>query len=135
MKHRVKNICVYGLLIGLVLLIDLPILNMIGVSFKGSREIMMNNDLFPRKPTLENYIGVFEKSNILQYLKNSFFVAVVVTVLTSIVAALAGYAISRYQRKYRVLGMYSRVLLVMQMFPTILMLIPLFIIFIITDFL
>lgn len=129
MKTKIKTSGTYVLLILLVTIINLPVINMFGVSLKGPEEIMTNNGLFPRNPTFANFTGVFEKSNILLYFKNSFFVACVVTVLTAIVAALAGYAISRYKRKYRWLNQYGNLLLIMQMFPTILMLIPLFIIF------
>ena len=44
-------------------------------------------------------------------------------------AVLAGYALSRFTHKIRVFGLYSRLLIVLQMFPIILLLIPLFIIF------
>lgn len=129
MKCKLKKACVYIGLILLIFLIDLPVINMVGVSLKSSKEIMTNNSLFPKNPTLENFIGVIEKSNFLLYLKNSFVVAVVVTLLTAVVASLAGYALSRFVRKYRILGLYSNFLLIVQMFPTILMLIPLFVIF------
>lgn len=129
MKAKIKTSGTYFLLILLVVVVDLPIINMLGVSLKSAAEIMTNNSLFSKKPTLESYIGVFEKSNILLYFKNSFVTAAAVTILTAIVAALAGYAISRYRKKYKMLDRYSNVLLVMQMFPTILMLIPLFVIF------
>jgi len=42
---------------------------------------------------------------------------------------MAGYAISRYKHELKILKLYSKILLVIQMFPTMLMLIPLFIIF------
>ena len=129
MKNKIKTTALYVFLGISVFLINLPILNMIGVAFKSNSEIMTNNGLFPKQPTLTNFIEVFKKSNYFLYLRNSIIVALTVTLLTMLVASMAGYAMSRYIRKYKVLKTYSKMLLIMQMFPTVLMLIPLFIIF------
>jgi ABC-type glycerol-3-phosphate transport system permease component len=55
-------------------------------------------------------------------------VAVIGTIISIFCAATAGYALSRYHQRRFVSG-YSRALMMVQMFPLILALIPLFIIF------
>jgi len=63
-NYKMKKIFVYLALIVLIIVIDIPVINMIGVSLKSSKEIMTNNGLLPHNPTL---------INLLMYLINQTF--------------------------------------------------------------
>jgi ABC-type glycerol-3-phosphate transport system permease component len=76
---------------------------------------------------LENYYFLNTKTKFWLQFKNSVIVAFYGTGFSIVIAAFAGYAISRY-RSFILTG-FSRSLLMLQMFPVILVLIPLFIMF------
>lgn len=71
------------------------------------------------------YVKLFTTTvNFLQAMKNSFIVASLTTILTLLVATMAAYAFSRYRFKGR--KMLMSVFLCNNMFPTVLLLIPLY---------
>ena len=112
---------------GLAIVINAPILLMIANSFQTTDEMMASRSVLPQHATVANYTFLFARTNFVTFFANSFFIAAVSTVLTVIGAGLAGYALSRW--KARLLAGYARALLMVQMFPIIMALIPLFIIF------
>jgi ABC-type glycerol-3-phosphate transport system permease component len=115
-----------ALLLGVVIVVDLPIIMMILNSLRGTSEIL-SGGLLPHAPSLANYQYLIERTPFWTYFGNSVLVAFGATVITIVVASLAGYALSRYRA--RAISGYSRLLLLVQMFPLILTLIPLFILF------
>ena len=78
------------------------------------------------QPTLENYVKLFTKVNFLDNLINSFLVAcgVVITGLT--LSVTAAYSFSRFRFFGR--GYLMKQFLIVNMFPIVLLIIPLFII-------
>lgn len=127
MKLRKKNLMLL-VLIPLTLMVDFPILFVILNSFKSTSEIMMGTTaLLPKEFTLMNYSAMFMRSDMPMYLVNSLIVTGIGTTLSIIVSAMAGFIISRYN--FILVKGYSNFLLMMQMFPLILSLIPLFILF------
>lgn len=113
-------------LLAIVVVVDLPIIMMILNSLRRTDEIL-SGGLLPRAPSLANYQYLIERTPFWTYFGNSVLVAGGATAMTIVVAALAGYALSRYRG--RAITGYSRLLLLVQMFPLILTLIPLFILF------
>lgn len=128
MKHqKIKKWILFFFLLFIVFLVNLPILGMVLNSFKTNAEILSSAHFFPSKFTLENYLNLGSKTSFWTYFKNSLIVAGVGSSLSIIIAAFAGYALSRYSSKF--MKAYSQSLLMLQMFPIILSLIPLFIMF------
>ncbi|GAA3564095.1 carbohydrate ABC transporter permease [Microlunatus spumicola] len=78
-------------------------------------------------PTLSTFVYIFQSTNILWWLRNSLLVAVTATVLSVVVAAPAGYVLSRGRGK-GVAG-FSLLIFVIQSFPIVVFVIPLFIMF------
>ena len=122
-KSRVRLIAVAAL----ALLINAPILLMVANSFQTTDQMMASHSVIPEHATVANYAFLFARTPFLTFFANSGLVAAVSTLLTLIGAALAGYALSRWNAP--LLAGYARVLLMVQMFPIIMALIPLFIIF------
>jgi ABC-type glycerol-3-phosphate transport system permease component len=112
----------------LVLILDYPIFAVFLNAFKSTSEILTMVSLLPQKPTLENFAYLNERTNFWGFLINSLIVAGIGTCTSIICAATAGYILSRYHM-HRFVSGYSRSLMMVQMFPLILALIPLFIIF------
>ena len=94
-------------------------------SIKTSAELNSVKVIYwPAHPTLEAYRHLFETSNFIKPMKNSLIVAAITTVVSLTVSTLAAYAFSRF----RFAGRKPLMLLFLtnNMFPTVLLLIPLF---------
>lgn len=77
--------------------------------------------------TLENFTYVFANTDVLLWLSNSLGVTLAVVVVSVLVAAPAGYVLSRGRNK--AVSGYSLLLFVIQSLPVITAIIPLFILF------
>ncbi|WP_427051265.1 carbohydrate ABC transporter permease [Paenibacillus sp. TC-CSREp1] len=124
---RLTRTMVYLILLLASLIANLPILTMILNSFKSNSEILTSKSMLPVQWTLSNYQFVNEKSAFWHQFGNSIYVTAVSLLLTIVVGALAGYAISRFTTW--ISGTFSVLLLLLQMFPIILVLLPLFVTF------
>ncbi len=78
----------------------------------------------PKQPTLENYITLFKKTNFFRSMVNSFLVAGVTSIISLLVSILAAYAFARFNFKGKTFFMVS--FLLINMFPPVLLLTPLF---------
>jgi len=100
---------------------------MAGSSLKSDAELFTTiGRLLPKKISLANYDFVWRHTPYVTYLLNSLKVACVTTVLCSLVAIPAGYALARFS--FKGATAYGVFLIMMQMFPAVLLVIPLFII-------
>lgn len=79
---------------------------------------------WPRNITYDNFINLFQKLHFERYFLNSFIVSVSVTALVSVMALIGGYAMSRY--KFKGKTFVYILLLCTQMFPAVVLMIPLF---------
>jgi multiple sugar transport system permease protein len=79
---------------------------------------------WPMSATFESYRKLFFEFNFLQPMFNSFIVASITTILSLFVSVLAAYAFSRYRFKGR--KAFMMLFLTNNMFPTVLLLIPLY---------
>lgn len=79
---------------------------------------------WPQSTTFESYRKLFFDFNFLKPMYNSFIVAFITTVLSLSVSVLAAYAFSRYRFKGR--KAFMILFLTNNMFPTVLLLIPLY---------
>ena len=77
--------------------------------------------------TLENFVRVFTGTDVLTWLGNSLIVALVTVIVAVVVAAPAGYVLSRLRN--RLVSGYSLVLFVVQSLPVVTAAIPLFLTF------
>jgi ABC-type glycerol-3-phosphate transport system permease component len=113
-----------GALLAVVLFTG-PFLYVVMSSFKQPQELNgVINDFLPKSLYLDNYTNLFESGNFALYFLNSLFVALLTTLLALFVAILAGYALARWPfsgRRPLLLAIVA-----MQMFPAVLMAIPLY---------
>jgi ABC-type glycerol-3-phosphate transport system permease component len=127
-RHKkTRRWVLFYLLLAIVITINLPILTMILNSLQSTERILLSRSIFPSEVSLGNYIYLSERTAFWTYFRNSMIVSGGGTLIGIVVAALAGYALSRFHSF--ALTSYSRLLLMVQMFPLILALIPLFILF------
>jgi ABC-type glycerol-3-phosphate transport system permease component len=117
----------YAALIAAVTVILFPVLWTISSSLKPQTELFARNlTLLPVDWTLENYRNVWTGTDFPLYFWNSFKVASLTTALSVFVSLYAAYALARI----RFVGRYAfgLLLLALQMFPHILLVIPLFLV-------
>ncbi len=81
----------------------------------------------PGRVSLGNYLEVFRESGLALWLWNSLMVSGLATVASVLFAALGAYSLSRF--RYRGRGMMGYLILVTQMLPPTLLVIPIYLIF------
>lgn len=79
------------------------------------------------QPTLENFKRVLVNNGFLTYIKNSLTISIAATLISMVIAVLAGYAFSRYFRK-RLVKVSNFLMMLSQMIPGVLLLVPLYMI-------
>lgn len=90
-KTKSAMLQIIAILIGLVIMF--PIIFCICSAFKSEYEILTGvGQLFPTKWTLENFRLVFKMTPILRYVGNSFYIAIVASIVRIITASMAAYA-------------------------------------------
>ena len=94
-------------------------------SFKTQRDLFSVPPTFwPQTWTLQNYIQAFTRQPFLLYIKNSFIIALMSTVIAIIVGSLASYSISRTKIKFK--KIYLVILLSITLLPPITIVNPIY---------
>lgn len=117
----------FFLMLIIVFVVNFPIIVIVLNSFQTTDQIMLNKSVLPRSFTTANYEFLWNKTPFFRFAINSLIVSGGSMICGIFAAALAGYALSRFRGRF--LSLYSGSLFVIQMFPIILALVPLFILF------
>ena len=104
-----------------------PFIWILIASFRPNMELIRNQTLIPQNITLENYVSLFAKSAYWKWVINSFIVSLY-TVILSLPLIVAG-AYSVYRTQFRGRNVLSFFLLSVYIFPTALLVVPIFKIF------
>ena len=123
--RRLKTAGVYLGLIAFSAVLLFPFLWMISTSLKPDQEVFTQVPRWiPEQPTLDNYRNLLTRTTYPTYFRNSVLVSVITTLAAVVIASFAGYSLSRFRfRGRRGVGI---LILVVQMFPAVLLVIPLF---------
>ena len=106
-----------------------PITRIVTISLRpGDRLLSTSLDLIPDDATLQNFQSLLFETPFLRWLFNSIFVSLVVTITGVALASTAGYALSRF--RFPGHGSFLSGLLVTQMFPATMLLLPLYVVLI-----
>ena len=106
----------------------MPVYVMLSASLKPLGDVQGAFRWVPTHLTVSPFIDMWRTIPLLRYLENSLIVSATASVASVLVALLAAYAISRYRFHGR--QVFSITILSTQMFPGILFLLPLFVIFV-----
>ncbi len=87
--------------------------------------VQSSSHIWPANPTFRAYADLFNNSDFPQYALNSIVIAIGTVVLTTLLALRAGTALSRYKFRGRTALLYA--ILLVQLFPAILLITPLYI--------
>jgi multiple sugar transport system permease protein len=105
-----------------------PLYVMVTSSLKPLGDVQGDFTWWPTNLTIQPFIDIWTTIPLADYFWNSMFVSSIATVLSLIIAIFASYAVSRYRFKGR--SVFTTTVLSTQMFPGVLFLLPLYIIFI-----
>ncbi len=124
-KRKYYLIPTYIVVIFYLLFLGFPFLWMFSISLKTPYELLqLNPSLIPDGFYWQNYIDIFEKRGLINSAKNSFLIALLTAALTTLFTVPAAYAIARLRKIFS--GIATGWILVSQVFPVSLIIIPLF---------
>lgn len=125
-KQKLNRFFFLAVPLAIFLLITLaPFYWILVTALKTSTEVFAKPLTYrPVNITFDNFVNLFKKLHFEQYFINSFIVSISVTTLVSVMALIGGYAMSRY--KFRGKSFVYVLLLCTQMFPAVVLMIPLF---------
>ncbi len=129
MKKSSHRLLIYIVLIISLIVTLFPIYWMIINSLKDNQEILTGKSLFfPSNIRWINYRDLWRNINFGLYLRNSFIICGLTTLLAMVLATLAGYSLSRF----RFFGkrVINDSILATQMIPGIMFLIPIYLMFV-----
>jgi multiple sugar transport system permease protein len=118
-------------LVPLMLFVVVPFYVMITSALKPLRDVQGSFQWWPTNLTFEPFVAIWSTVPLARYFVNSLIVSVAATACSVLIAIFASYAVSRF--RFRGRSAFSGIVLSTQMFPGVLFLLPLFIIFVNID--
>jgi ABC-type glycerol-3-phosphate transport system permease component len=125
MRQAAAKPIAYASVIALSAFMVFPFVWMLSSSFKPFSEIFAGTSFLPLQPTLANYASLFQQSNALVKLWNSFYIASTATVSSVLLCALGGYAFAKFRFPGR--GFLFAVMLASMALPFAVVMVPLFV--------
>ncbi len=123
-KHLARYLSVAAVLA----VVLLPMYWIVISSFKTLPELTSSTPTFwPRTFTVEHYVRLFAQVPFVTYFLNSVYVALASTAITLVLASLAAYSL--YRCRYRGRHLLYRAFISIYIFPRVLLLIPLYVLF------
>lgn len=128
MKRKIKlsKIIIHGLIFLYIIFLLFPLLWVVASSLKSTQEIYSGSPtILPQNISFDHYISVVNGQQVFNSMWNSVIVGVVSTILVILIAVPSAYAMVRYKSIVNngILGW----ILVSQIFPVILVMIPLYV--------
>lgn len=108
-----------------------PLYVMVESSFQPLGDVQGAFSWWPSKMTVQPFIDIWSTIPLARYFVNSVIVSLSATVISLLIAIFASYAVSRY--RFRGRSIFTTTVLSTQMFPGVLFLLPLFLIFVNID--
>ena len=98
MKSRASTIALNTGLCVLAVVTLTPVVWMVSASFMAPGEASSTPlHFFPARPTLEHYAALAERLHVGRYFLNSFVIASVVTIVSTLINSMAGFAFAKYE--------------------------------------
>jgi arabinogalactan oligomer/maltooligosaccharide transport system permease protein len=125
-KSLLRLIASYAVLIIFCAIAVYPILQVVTISLRPADRLLSTSlEIIPQDATVSNYVRLFRDQPFLLWMWNSILVSAIVTITGVVLAAMCGYAFSRFNFIGKKIGLLS--LLTTQMFPATMLLLPLYI--------
>lgn len=114
----------YATLAILLVVFLFPFYWMIATSVQTSEGLFSGVHLVPDTFTLDHYRAVLGSDLLSANVRNSIFIAAGTTILTTVLAMASAYGFLRY--RYRGRTLFSRLVVLVYLFPTVLLLVPMY---------
>jgi multiple sugar transport system permease protein len=121
-----SKVLTYALLTLFVIMVAVPLFWMVTTAIKTNKELYEDFSYVPQRPTLEHFVRVIVREQLLINIRNSFTVAMITTLITVIVSSLAAYSIVRYRYPGR--EWIGRLILFKYLLPSAMLFVPLYVI-------
>ncbi len=119
------SIMIYFFALVMLFIILFPFYWIVCTSFKETLDIyVIPPEFIPKKIDLSNYMLAFNKYKVQNFFKNSMQVTITTVVFTTLIGSLAAFALTRLQ--FKGAKALKRLLGITQMFPVVVLLVPLF---------
>lgn len=121
------TVLMYVALAAFLLFLGFPLLWLLSASFKSTSELnSLAVNLIPAEWDFSNYTSALERQNLITAAGNSLLVSIATMVITVLLSMPMAYALARLKGKLRATGTIW--ILTSQVFPSILIIIPLFLV-------
>ncbi|WP_309104643.1 carbohydrate ABC transporter permease [Microbacterium sp.] len=121
------TVLMYTALAAFLLFLGFPLLWLLSASFKSTGELnSLAVNLLPAEWDFTNYTSALERQNLLPAAGNSLLVSIATMIITVLLSMPMAYALARLKGRLRAAGTVW--ILTSQVFPTILIIIPLFLV-------
>ncbi|GAA2603259.1 carbohydrate ABC transporter permease [Dactylosporangium fulvum] len=127
-EGRVERLARWIVLTFLAVFVLTPLFVMVSSALKPLKDVQDDFTWIPTAPTVQAFVDMWTTVPLGKYLLNSLAVSSVAAVFSVAIAVFAAFAVSRY--RFRGRGLFSVAVLSTQMFPGILFLLPLFLIYV-----
>ena len=128
-KKLLSRLSSYGVLALFAFIAVFPVTRILTISMRPGDQLLSRSlALIPDGASLENFRVLLTETDFLRWLGNSLLVSIVVTITGVALASTAGYALSRHRFRGRKAALSG--ILVTQMFPATMLLLPLYIVLI-----
>ena len=125
-RSLLTKIAAYAVLVVFAFIAIYPVTRILTISLRPGNQLLSRSlAVIPEGASLDNYQTLLFETPFVRWLVNSILVALVVTATGVALASTAGYALSRYRFAGR--GAALSGILVTQMFPATMLLLPLYI--------
>jgi multiple sugar transport system permease protein len=127
MRH-IKRIILHLLVVLIVVVFMFPLYWMVSTAFKSNNVLLkIPPEWFPKKPILDNFIKILTNPDFIGFYKNTIITSVSTTLLCLFISVHASYSFSRFT--YRLNKTLQMGILSTQMFPGIVLLLSLYMIY------
>lgn len=124
-RKRLLRLASHAVLILFAIIAVYPVLQIVTISLRPSDKLLSTSlEVIPDGATLRSYVSLFADRPFLVWVRNSALISLTVTLTGVVLAAMSGYAFSRFEFFGKKLGLLS--LLLTQMFPATMLLLPLY---------
>src|SRR5262249_39064854 len=114
----------YTCLAAFVVMVAVPLFWMVATALKSNKDLYEDFSYLPHRPTLEHFVRVVQREDLLTNIRNSLAVATTTTPVTVVVSAVAAFSIVRY--RYRGREWVGRFILFKYLLPTAMLFVPLY---------
>ena len=128
LQKQASTVLLYMIIVVVLVIIAFPVYWLISTSLKPGLESLTNPPTYiPSRLVFDNYIAVLKSENV-KFLRNSLIVALASTFLTTIMGAMAAYALSKTYIAFWLRRLLMLWILVTRIFPPITTAIPYYVI-------